>query len=256
MRLHLKYFLIAIFLLTGCDQQALFDKLVPKEEAEFSKRFLSNLATRDFVAAEQSLEPSLLGGDARSRLQKLADLFPSVPPLAIDIVGALTTTSQNREQHNLTFQYRYPDKWLLANVVLVREKGKPLRVAGAHVNPLADSLQNLNRFTFAGKDVAHYVVFLLAIAIPLFVVRGRVCANRPSSALYVCYFIANWGDRLLVEATLFLIIFQKLPGRITLILDFKNGDWSSSFLNSCMFKGINKSNAKSLEICRVAGRYS
>src|SRR6266481_5203085 len=116
-RLRFIFFTI-LLLLIGCNQQAWFDKFVPKEEAEFSKRFLALFASRDFAAIEQLLDPSLKDPEVRSKLQQVADQFPPSPPVEVEVVGAHTFNSSQRAQYDLTFQYAYPEKWLLANVVL------------------------------------------------------------------------------------------------------------------------------------------
>ena len=177
-RLRFIFFTI-LLLLIGCNQQAWFDKFVPKEEAEFSKRFLALFASRDFAAIEQLLDPSLKDPEVRSKLQQVADQFPPSPPVEVEVVGAHTFNSSQRAQYDLTFQYAYPEKWLLANVVLNKQDGR-ITVAGVHVNLLKDSLQNINRFTFAGKGVVNFVFFALAIAIPTFILVALVlCVRTP-----------------------------------------------------------------------------
>jgi hypothetical protein len=170
-------FVVVLLLLAGCDKQAWFDKFVPTEEVEYSKRFIASLSSRDFTAAEGQLDPSLLGPSARSQLQQVAELFPQGAPREIQVVGANTMRSPQGQDFDLTFQYSYPDKWLLANVVL-QKRGGTLKVAGVHVNPLRDSLQNTNGFTFAGKSLVHYIFLVLAVAIPLFVVFALVACAR------------------------------------------------------------------------------
>lgn len=169
----------ALLLLAGCDQQAWFNKFIPEAEAEAAKQFLAVLRARDFTAIEQELDPSLIATDSRAKLQLVADQFPEGEPVSVEVVGAHTTNTPQRVTYSLTFQYEYPGKWLLANVVLFRENNQ-LRVAGVHVNHLADSLQNLNRFTFFGKGPLQWIVFILAMIIPLFIIATFVlCIRTP-----------------------------------------------------------------------------
>ena len=204
MRLFYGLLLFTGVLLAGCDQQEWFDKFVPKEEAEFAKRAVGQFAARDFASIERSLVPILVQPDTRSKLQQVAEQVPSAPPLAVQIVGAHTLKTSDRDQYDLTLQYEYPGKWLLANVVLHREKGE-LRLAGIHVRPLPDSLQNINRFTFAGKSPIHFLVLALAVLIPLFVIATLVsCARTPIArrkwlwllfiAVGLVRFSLNWTD--------------------------------------------------------------
>ena len=198
------FVLCVVLLLAGCDQQAWLDRFAPKEEVEFARQFLTHFASRDFTAIEQQLDPSILNRDTRLKLEQVADQFPAYKPTAMETVGAETHTNQKLVTYKLTFQYQYPAKWLLAHVVLERTDGK-LWVAGVHVTPLPGPLQEINRFTFTGKGVLHYIVFALAVAIPLVVVTTLVvCTRTPIPrrkwlwylfiALGVVQFSLNWTD--------------------------------------------------------------
>jgi len=195
-------------LLAACDQQALFDKFVPKEEALISRQFLTSLAARDFAAVEQQLDPSLKSPDLRAKLEQVADQFPMNSPTEVQVVGANMLTTAQKSTYNLTFQYTYPSKWLLANVVLQRQ-GNQVTVAGVHVNPLSDSLQSVNRFTFQGKGIVHFIFVALAVAIPVFVLYALVACIRTPIArrkwLWVLFilvglvqFSLNWTDGALI----------------------------------------------------------
>lgn len=165
--------------LLACDQQAWFDKFVPKEEAEIARQVLASLGSRDLAAIEPQLDASLAGPETRQKLQEVAAQFPAGPPKSTQVVGSNTMTTSDRVTYSLTFQYEYPDRWLLANVVLQRTGGE-LKIAGVHVNRLVDSLQNQNRFTLAGKGPLHWTFLTLAVAIPLFIVVTLVvCARTP-----------------------------------------------------------------------------
>jgi hypothetical protein len=170
---------VLALLVAGCDEQAWFDKFVPKEEAEVAKQVLAAFGSRDFGAIEQRLDASLAGADTRPKLEQVAEQFPSGSPKAVQVVGSNTMTMPGRVTYDLTFQCEYPDRWLLVNVVLQRADGQ-LKIMGVHVNRLADSLQNQNRFTFAGKGPVHWLFLALAVVIPLFIVATLVvCARTP-----------------------------------------------------------------------------
>jgi len=165
--------------LVGCDQKALFDKFVPKDEANFAKAYLALFAAHDFDAIEAKSDPQLKAAALRDSLKQIADLFPPGNPKDIRVVGVNTFSTSTSSQFNLTFQYEYPDKWLLANVVF-EKKGEDVIVKGVHVQPLRDSLENINRFTFEGKGAIHYAMLLMALLIPLFILVSLVlCVRTP-----------------------------------------------------------------------------
>lgn len=203
----LKPFLVLaglLALLSGCDQQAMFEKFIPKEESAIAKKVLSQLAAKDYGAVEKQFDPSIKNTSVQAVLEQMAALLPSEEPKSINTVGASTSSVNDVTTYNLTFEYEYSHAWLLANVVLQRHDAQ-ITVLGLHVNLMKQSLLELNRFAFAGKGVLHYVVFILAIAIPIFIVFALVLCFRTPIAkrkwlwlLFVaCGFVQfslNWTD--------------------------------------------------------------
>ena len=57
----LRYLLVAIagLLLAGCDQKALLQKFVPKDDDAFARRFLDAVRTGNYTTADQMLDSSL-----------------------------------------------------------------------------------------------------------------------------------------------------------------------------------------------------
>jgi hypothetical protein len=170
---------LSLFTLTACDQQALREKIIPKEEVEFSKHYLSLFQARDFDAIEKKIAPDLRDSQLRIKLEQLAAFFPSEKPTEINDVGSHTFSSADLWQANLSFQYKFPGKWLLANVAL-QKKGSELMVTGVHVQPLKDSLENLNRFSLEGRGMANYIFLAMATIVPLFIIFALVqCIRTP-----------------------------------------------------------------------------
>jgi hypothetical protein len=206
MRLHrpILCVLAALAFLWGCDPQALFEKFVPQAEAEAARLLFAQLAAGDFETVERQLDPQIRTPELRGTLEQMAAMFPPGDPKGINTVGSHTSRSDGVTTYNLTFEYEYPKVWLLNNAVL-RKVGDELIVLGLHVRPMQRSLAEINRFTFEGKGVLHYVVFVLAIAIPLFIVFALVvCFRTPIAkrkwlwvlfvALGFVQFSLNWAD--------------------------------------------------------------
>ena len=206
MRLYQKLFVALglLALLAGCDQKAMLDKFTPKEEAAIAQRVLSDVIAKNFSAVDSQLDPSLQTPATRDALGKMADAFPAAQPAAVNIVGAETRTFNGATTYNLTYEYAYPNTWLLANVMLQRKDGQ-LRIIGLHAYPEKQSLGETNAFRFAGKSFTHYAVLGLAIAIALFVIYALVvCFRTPIAkrkwlwllfvALGFVQFFFNWTD--------------------------------------------------------------
>ena len=51
--------LMVAALATGCDQQALLERFIPQEEAEFARQLLARLAAEDYESIEAQQDPRL-----------------------------------------------------------------------------------------------------------------------------------------------------------------------------------------------------
>ena len=168
----------------GCNQEKLLDKLTPHAEVEFSKKYFSFFQNQNYEAIEESIDNELKTTDLRGRLEQIANLFPKELPKKIDLVGSHTFEMADKTQTNLTFQYEFSKNWLIANIVLERIDNGPVVVKGVSVNPIQDSLENINKFTLKNKSAIHYMFLLLAVAIPIFiVVTFVVCLRTPIKKL-------------------------------------------------------------------------
>ena len=166
-------------LLTGCDQQAMFEKLIPKKEAAFARQIYLQLAAKDYASIEKQLDPKAQAPSARAVLEQMAAIFPAEEPKSINTVASNRSTVNAVTTYNLKFEYEYSGVWLLADVVLQRS-GDQLTILGLHVNPMKQSLKAVNRFTFEGKSPVQYIIFVLAVVVPLFIVCVLVlCIRTP-----------------------------------------------------------------------------
>jgi hypothetical protein len=188
----------------ACDQKAWFEKWLPKDDVESSKKYFALLQAHDWDKLEEQIDPKLKNTNLRSGLEKMAGFFPTEQATEIQVVGANTVSSGEKHRLNITLQYEYPATWLLANIVFVRT-GNETVIEGMTVRPLKDSLQNINRFTFQNKGAAHYTILLLAGAIPIFILATLIiCARTPiprKKWLWVLFIIVgfvkvslNWTD--------------------------------------------------------------
>ncbi len=172
--------LVLFMTIQGCSQEKLLDKLTPKAEVAFAKEYFSQFQSHNFDAIEKSIDEKLKTADLRGKLEQIANFFPKEAPVKIDLVGSRTFEMGEKWQANLTFQYEFSKSYLMTNIILERIGGGPLVVTGINVNPLQDSLQNINKFTMQGKSIIHYIFLFLAVTIPIFiVVTFIVCLRTP-----------------------------------------------------------------------------
>ncbi|MGA0572791.1 hypothetical protein ACO2Q9_18910 [Variovorax sp. VNK109] len=196
--------LFLTLMLSACDQQAWFDKMIPQEEAEIGKKVISQLAARDYGAIESQLVAELKTPQLRGQLKQMAQMLPAESPKSVKTVGTQTFKTTDLTNYHLTYEYEYAQAWIIASTSLQRRGGK-LVLTALHVLPQDQSLITKNRFTIEGKGPAHYTVLAMAVAIPLFVVFALViCIRTPIAkrkwlwvlfvALGFAQFQFNWTD--------------------------------------------------------------
>ena len=117
-------FPLLVLLLTACDQEAMFEKSVPQDESAFSKEIISKLAARDFAAVELRLDSKLQTPDTREKFEQMAATMPAAQATSVRMVGAVTNTMNSVTTYNLTYEYEYPQAWVLINTVVGRQDGK------------------------------------------------------------------------------------------------------------------------------------
>ena len=118
---------------------------------------------------------------------------------------------------NITYEYQYPNKWLLFNVA-TQKKGKIFTIIGFRLTPISDSLENLNRFTLHGKSPMQYLVLMWGCLTVLFI----LCA------LVLCV-------RTRIEKRKWLWILFILFGMGEVLVNWTTGQWSFSPLSFELF---------------------
>jgi hypothetical protein len=166
-------------LVAGCDKGSLLKVLSSPADEKVATYYIDLLRDHQFAPIEQDMDPSLQGAKVAGALAAMANIIPPQAPISMKLVGANTLRTPSIYKTNYTFEYQYPDRWLLINVATLK-KGGVLTIVGFNVRKLPDSLENINRFTLAGKQPLQYAVLVAAVLIPLFCIYVLVlCAQTP-----------------------------------------------------------------------------
>jgi hypothetical protein len=107
----------------------------------------------------------------------MASAFPKAAPKSVKLVGSAVTRSGSTTTSSLSFEYEFPDRWVLANVVIER-KGQAPVVRSVEVRAARESLEQVNRVTLSGKSWRHYAMAAAAIVIFAFVALTFALALR------------------------------------------------------------------------------
>jgi hypothetical protein len=148
-------------------------KMTSQEDEAVAKHYIELLRQSKFEEIENDSDPSIRRPDARDILEKMAGMIPTNTPESIKIVGSHVMHTPNSRTVNITFEYQFPTKWLLINVAIQKKDGVST-IVGFNVNPMSESLEQINRFTLTGKGLIHYVALLLIILAPLFTLYALV----------------------------------------------------------------------------------
>jgi hypothetical protein len=158
----------------ACDYRAAFERFIPKEDAAFAIDVFEQLRRREFEAVEARLDKSVATVSARSQLEQVAAAFGAEPPQDVHVIGVSSNTINGTITYvNLTLEYRFSQGWLVAALALHRT-GTVRTIDGLHVQPMSDSQEHLNRFTFSGKGLGNYVMLVLTIIVLVFIVGTLV----------------------------------------------------------------------------------
>jgi hypothetical protein len=168
-------------LLAGCDPKAILEKFVPKDDDAFARRFLDTVRAGDYAGADQMLDASLRGEKSASGLHELNKVLAHGEPVSVEVIGfnliSKETPTGTARTTNLSYQIRFRDSWVAGDVSVGHPSGPPT-VLSWQFQPIPDSLEGLNRFTFAGKSLVHYLVFAACIAVPAFILVALIVCIR------------------------------------------------------------------------------
>jgi len=154
-------------LLVGCDHATLTKKVTPPEEESIAKGYVELLQQGKFDQIEHDLDSSLMDSNVRNTLSKMAAFFPAESPESVKVVGAHIYRNQQSSKVDITFEFQFPSKWLLVNVT-TQKNGDVRTVVGFNVTPIADSLENLNKFTLVRKSALQYLTLTCDVGSLLF----------------------------------------------------------------------------------------
>lgn len=170
--------------------------LVPKEEMEFAKAYLSEIRDKNYEYVLSHIDPELSNQVSEEKLAEIASYFPSGKLLSTELIGSQINTINETWQGNFTFECQFEAGWAVANVVMKRIASKTT-VIGFNVYRTEASQKELNKFELAGKSALHYLVLLLACIVPMFILFSLVyCIKTPIQKrkwLWVLFILGGIG---------------------------------------------------------------
>ena len=212
MRLRVLAILALLMPLLGCSA------VEPREDIEFAKHFVSLFPQHNTAEIEKEFTSSGDHDTLRAAIPKLIALYPPGKLKNIGVTWNETfqtstgSTSQARFFIDLLYEFDGPGD-LGVRIETARENGK-IVVQTAYFQPLPHALIAKNAFSFSGKGPLHYIVLLLAIAIPLLMLDALIKVWRSKTMSW------RWAW------TIFILF-----GFFKFTFNWTTGDFSTSFLS-------------------------
>ena len=151
-----------LFVLGGCNQNDMLQKLASPAEQTLAKRYIDLLRQQHFDDVEKAADASFADAGLHSRLAAMAGFVPAGEPKSITLVGAHRLVMDDATTVNTTYEYAFADRLLLFNIAL-KSKGDKTTIVGFNMVPQHQSLTEQNRFTLEGKAPMLYAISLTVV---------------------------------------------------------------------------------------------
>lgn len=197
-RLPFLHLLCCLFLIAmaGCSKQGLIEKMMSPEDDATAKKYIALMRDDKFEEIAQDIDPALKASFTHDAFEKMRALIPMEEPVSVKPVGLQKNTHPTYTHCNITYEYEFPEKWMLINVA-THQEGDTLTIVGIGVQPIRDAVENINRFTLSGKSPLHYLMLALTCAVPLFTLYALIVCIRTKNLkrkwLWVIFIILGLG---------------------------------------------------------------
>ena len=192
-------FLSCLILLVGCDfkeqLKKQLEKYVNKEADKFARDYIDIMLKGYVEKAKELLDPKVVNSQTQSQIQEIANLLDKGELISIEIVGVNVLRTKNKTRNSLTYQLQFKDAWLLA-IVTVDDISGNQKIYRFQVKTIPKSLEEINAFTFSDKSFRHYIILLIAIGIPVFIICMVVLCIRTKMKrkwLWIIFMLFGFG---------------------------------------------------------------
>jgi hypothetical protein len=188
---------LSLLSLAGCSPDAFLQKFTSAEDQATAKKYVDYLRHGQYAQIEAVADPGIQGPALHPMLEQMARLIPDEEPSSIKLIAAQTMQGPDGAAKNLTFEYRFGERWLLVNVA-TQQTQNAFTIVGFNVYPQAQSLQEQNRFTLNGKAAGQYLLLALAVLFPLLTLYALILCVRTKMArrkwLWIIFILLGVGQ--------------------------------------------------------------
>lgn len=155
-----------LFLLIGCNTNRYIAKHAAYE-VEASKTYIQLLQSNQFDKLEAAFDESVKGNATPTQLEKVGRLIPKEKSTSVEALGWNKRCVVKTCDSTLVMEYKYPTQRIVVSTITREEEGERT-LLGLQIQPVHEDIVQAYAFTFHQKGLAHYIVFYLAIVLPLF----------------------------------------------------------------------------------------
>jgi len=159
--------------------EKMIESIADDAKEQIALEYIQRLIDGDFEALVEELEPTLQTSNAVESLEKLSSYIPKEAPSTTNLVGYHYARFGDRPpRYNLTYQFGYGSKWVLANAAWDELPDGSRVIAGLSAYQMPAPLQETHAFSFKRAGVRHYLFLAGAILIPVFILTTLVACIR------------------------------------------------------------------------------
>lgn len=202
-------FITCFLCISGCNQIN-----APTEVDIFGKNYIDLLHKADFKTAIQFHAPSITDIDA-SKMDEGTKNIQEEPFSAELIQSNKEFGSKNK--YDLFYDVNANNKYFLVSLIVDNTDGKN-QIAAFHLERLDKSAKELSTFTLTDKTPVHYLILVLAVIIPIFIlITLIICIRTPIKKhkwLWIIFILLgifriklNWTTGALTFSPFYAILF-------------------------------------------------
>ena len=171
--------ILLLLCLTACGPIDI-EKFADDEKEATAADYVQKVIDGDFEGLTDSMEPSLRPKLTADLLNEMRTILGSSPPQESNLIGYNVRKRAGRPAiYDLTYQLGYANRWHVVNVAFQTPENGQNEIIKLNVyKAMERPLQEVNKFTFAGKGSTHYLFLLAYATVPLFILVTLIAAVR------------------------------------------------------------------------------
>jgi hypothetical protein len=166
---------LSCIIASACSKSdGLMKKIATPEAESFGREFIQILARGDIAMALSQLEPQLRGPNTDSGVAHIISAIQGRPVTNLKLVGVQRSKTAAGDVVSMDFEGAVADSSSLIASVVLADARPSFVVTSAHVLMQSKDEAEANRFTWNGRGIPQYVIFVFGALVVLFVMYTLV----------------------------------------------------------------------------------